>query len=376
MHPAPDPRMDSFGIRALGHERVRTRRARIRRRLVMPRVLLVSQPTDGGVFRHVCDLAQGLPAHGFDVALAAPPLSGPPPAATVVALPLVRAPSPVEDARAVAGLARAVRALRPDLVHAHSSKAGAVARLARLLAPRTPVVYTPHGYAHAGYFESRAQRRVYRSAERALTPLASRIVCVCEAERRLALDLGAGARARVVYNGIGPPVDTPVHPEVAAMRERGPVIATVTLLRPGKGIETLLDALPAVLSVHPGAQLAIAGNRRRPRAPRAPRRHARRGGGGPVPRLRPRDRGRPAGRRRLRLELMGRVVPLRGARGDGARTADRRDPGRRRRRGGARRRVRPARRAARRRDASRRRSPGSSPTRRAPPRSGPPPAPG
>jgi glycosyltransferase involved in cell wall biosynthesis len=225
----------------------------------MPRVLLVSQPTDGGVFRHVSDLAQGLPAHGFEVALAAPPLSGPPPTAPVIALPLVRAPSPVEDARAVAGLARAVQALRPDIVHAHSSKAGAVARLARLLAPRTPVVYTPHGYAHAGYFESRAQRRLYRSAERALTPLASRIVCVCEAERRLALDLGAGARAQVVYNGIGPPQDTPVHPEVATMREHGPVIATVTLLRPGKGIETLLDALPAVLSVHPGVQLAIAG---------------------------------------------------------------------------------------------------------------------
>jgi glycosyltransferase involved in cell wall biosynthesis len=227
--------------------------------VAMPRVLLVSQPTDGGVFRHVCDLAQGLPAHGFDVALAAPPLSGPPPAATVRALPLVRAPSPVRDARATWGLVRAMRALRPDIVHAHSSKAGAVARLARLLAPGTPIVYTPHGYAHAGYFESPAQRLVYRSAERALTPLASRVVCVCEAERQLALGLGAGPRARVVYNGIGPPPDVPVHPEVAAMRERGPVIATVTLLRPGKGIETLLDALPGVLSVHPGAQLAIAG---------------------------------------------------------------------------------------------------------------------
>jgi glycosyltransferase involved in cell wall biosynthesis len=225
----------------------------------MPRVLLVCQPTDGGVFRHVRDLAGGLPAYGFDVALAAPPLAGAAPAETVVALPLVRALSPGADARALAGLLRAVRALRPDIVHAHSSKAGAVARLARVLAPRTPVVYTPHGYAHAGYFESRAQRRAYALAERALTPLAARIVCVCEAERRLALGLGAGSRARLVYNGIDSPAETAVHPEVAALRERGPVIATVTLLRPGKGIETLLDALPAVLAAHPGAQLAIAG---------------------------------------------------------------------------------------------------------------------
>ena len=70
----------------------------------MPRVLLVSQPTDGGVFRHVSDLAAGLPAHGFEVALAAPPLQTPPPTELIVELPLVRAPSPREDARAVAGV--------------------------------------------------------------------------------------------------------------------------------------------------------------------------------------------------------------------------------------------------------------------------------
>jgi glycosyltransferase involved in cell wall biosynthesis len=212
------------------------------------RVLLVSQPTDGGVFRHVRDLAEGLPQHGFEVAVATPP-----------ALPLVRAPSPGADARALRGLVRAVRASRPDLVHAHSSKAGAVARLARVLAPHTPVLYTPHGYAHAGYFESRAQRRAYALAERALTPLASRIVCVCEAERRLALGLGAGDRARLVYNGVAAPAGGPAHPALEALRARGPVIATVTLLRPGKGLETLLDALPAVLAAHPAVQLAIAG---------------------------------------------------------------------------------------------------------------------
>src|SRR3954452_11794684 len=122
----------------------------------MPRVLLVSQPTDGGVFRHVTDLAAGLPGHAFEVAPAPPPLQTPPPPDLTVELPLVRSPSPRDDSRAVAALARAVREVRPALVHAHSSKAGAVARIARPASPRTPVLYTPHGYAHAGYFESAA----------------------------------------------------------------------------------------------------------------------------------------------------------------------------------------------------------------------------
>jgi len=72
----------------------------------MPRVLLVSQPTDGGVFRHVTDLAAGLPAHGFDVALAAPPLQTPSPIGVAVEVPLVRAASP----RALEGLLQQIRA--------------------------------------------------------------------------------------------------------------------------------------------------------------------------------------------------------------------------------------------------------------------------
>ena len=178
----------------------------------MTRVLLVSQPTDGGVFRHVRDLAEGLPALGFDVALAAPPLTAPAPADTVITLPLVRAPSPTSDARALAGLVRAVRAYRPDIVHAHSSKAGAVARLARVLTPGTPVVYTPHGYAHAGYFESRGAATGLRPgrarADAAHVTHRLRLrgrATACARPRR-------GPRARLVYNGIDAPADGPVHP--------------------------------------------------------------------------------------------------------------------------------------------------------------------
>src|SRR5439155_24826622 len=39
----------------------------------------------------------------------------------------------------------------------------------------------------------------------------------------------------------------------------GPVIGALTLLRPGKGLETLLDAAPMLLARHPDAQLAIVG---------------------------------------------------------------------------------------------------------------------
>jgi glycosyltransferase involved in cell wall biosynthesis len=224
------------------------------------RVLLIHQPTDGGVGRHVRDLANGLGARGHDVVLCGPsPLPDTINATDHRRLDLRRAIAPREDLAAVLGLARLVRQLRPAVVHAHSSKAGAVARLARLLQPRVPVVYTPHGYAFAGHFDSTAERQAYRAIEYALAPLASRVVCVCEAEARLARSIGPSARVRVVNNGVGPPHDGPIDPRVRELAERGPVVGALTQARPGKGLETLIDAAPEVLERHPGAQLAIVG---------------------------------------------------------------------------------------------------------------------
>jgi glycosyltransferase involved in cell wall biosynthesis len=226
----------------------------------VPRLLLCHQPTDGGVGRHVRDLCRGLGARGWEVLLCGPALPDGAGSPARVPLELRRAIAPREDAAAVARLARALGELRPDVVHAHSSKAGAVARLARVAHPAIPVVYTPHGYAFAGHFSSRAQRRLYGGIERALAPLASRVVCVCEAEARLARSVGAPARVRVVHNGVEPAdVRGATDPRIAELSRRGPVIGALTLLRPGKGIETLIDAMPRVLARHPSAQVAVCG---------------------------------------------------------------------------------------------------------------------
>jgi glycosyltransferase involved in cell wall biosynthesis len=224
------------------------------------RILLCHQPTDGGVGRHIEDLAVGLPELGYEVVLCGPaPPRGLAGSTTHVSLDLRRAVTPRADLVAVAGLAKIVRDLRPDIVHAHSSKAGAVARLARLSHPRTPVVYTPHGYAFAGYFSRPPERVAYRGIERTLAPLASRVVCVCEAEARLARSIGPSNRVRVVHNGVGSAGEGPVDARLAELAHKGPVIGALTLLRPGKGIETLIDATPGVLVRHPDAQVAILG---------------------------------------------------------------------------------------------------------------------
>ncbi len=229
----------------------------------MPRVLLVHQPIDGGVGRHVSDLATGLAERAYDVTVCGP---APPKQALAdervhhVTVDLRRSVSPVVDMAALWGLARVIREVRPDIIHAHSSKAGAVTRLAHVLNHRIPVVYTPHLYSFASYFAHDFERFAYRQVERALAPLADRVVCVCEAEAQLARTVGPSDRVRIVYNGIESHDRGKVDPRMVELSSSGPVICAIALLQPRKGIETLIDATPGVLDGYPQAQIAIWGD--------------------------------------------------------------------------------------------------------------------
>ena len=100
--------------------------------------------------------------------------------------------------QAVGAVQRAYRELRPAVVHAHSSVAGALVRLAPNV-PTRAIVYTPHCFA----FERRDVRRPVRSAfrmvERVLFRRAATIAACSPREAELASGLGSGARTRVHY---------------------------------------------------------------------------------------------------------------------------------------------------------------------------------
>jgi len=237
------------------------------------RVLLVHQPIDGGVGRHVLDLFEGLTERGYEALLCGPAVpsasllvTGQPSPSTAAAaerhvpLAMERAISPRADTVVLARYTGIVRAVKPDLIHAHSSKAGAIARLGKLVHPRIPVLYTPHGYAFAGFFDRERERLAYREAERALSPFTRRVIAVCRAEARLAASVCPARRVRVVYNGIEAAGGRTPDGRVRALSSRGTVVCSVTQLRPGKGVETLIDAMPEVAARHPDVQLVIVGD--------------------------------------------------------------------------------------------------------------------
>jgi len=120
------------------------------------RILLVSEPGVDGVFRHVEALAHFLLARHHEVHLAYSDVRGSDRLRKLVAdvaasggrtlnLHVANAPGP-RDLPALVELSKMVRAVKPDVIHGHSSKAGGLVRGLAFLGERRPLFYTPHAY--------------------------------------------------------------------------------------------------------------------------------------------------------------------------------------------------------------------------------------
>ncbi len=110
---------------------------------------------------------------------------------------LTREISPLRDFSAFLALYRLFKAEKPDVVHAHSSKAGALARSAAALAGVNTIYYTPHGYGFLQQDRSDFSRAIYRGVERALSKIGL-IVAVSESEGELARSLSPRRPVEVV----------------------------------------------------------------------------------------------------------------------------------------------------------------------------------
>ena len=121
------------------------------------RIRLVSEPGWTGVFRHVEGLADFLHAADQQVALAYSDVRGSAGLNKLVEriisrggpvrnLRISHAPQ-LGDLRAWAHLHSLIQEFQPDIIHAHSSKAGALTRIPGLLQLiKTPLFYTPNAY--------------------------------------------------------------------------------------------------------------------------------------------------------------------------------------------------------------------------------------
>ncbi|MEV7289552.1 glycosyltransferase [Streptomyces sp. NPDC093252] len=230
-----------------------------------PRVLHLTQPVDGGVARVVAELTRAQLAAGWEVVVACPEGAL---AREVTALGAglhlwraTRAPGRSLPGE-VRGAVRVIDTVRPDVVHAHSAKAGLAGRLA--VRGRIPTVFQPHAWsfeAVGGVTAALALRW-----ERFGARWAARTLCVSGAERDTGAAAGITARWSVVPNGVDTdrfsPAPAPVS-RAALLPGLGPdtpLVVCVGRLCRQKGQDDLLTAWETVRRRVPGARLALVGD--------------------------------------------------------------------------------------------------------------------
>jgi glycosyltransferase involved in cell wall biosynthesis len=220
------------------------------------RLLLAAQPLDGGVSRHVVELAQALPADiAVEVACPRKSLTWSTLEGSAVRLHGIEAhrkPRP-GDARSLATLVKL--AGDADVVHVHSAKAGFVGRLAASLrGKRTACAFTPHGWSW--WAADGAEAQLYLRLERLAAHWCRTIVALSDDERAagLAAQVGRAEQYRVIPNGV--PLERFALPR-APVRGR---ILMVGRLAPPKRPDLALRAFAKSRARIPEAELHVVGD--------------------------------------------------------------------------------------------------------------------
>lgn len=106
------------------------------------------------------------------------------------------------DLKAIKGVRALIKKYNPDIVYAHSSKAGAIARAADV-GLRNRCVYNPHGWAFNMRCSAK-KKAMYTAIEKIAAPFCDKIICISDAEKQSALDkkICREDKLQVIFNGV------------------------------------------------------------------------------------------------------------------------------------------------------------------------------
>lgn len=117
-------------------------------------------------------------------------------------IPMQRELSIVDDYNAVVKLKKIIKQHNPDIIYAHSSKAGGLTRLA-CLTNAIPIIYNPHGWAF-NMSGSKMKKEIYVMIEKLLAFRTQKIINISNFEMKSALNNKVGNESKniLIYNGI------------------------------------------------------------------------------------------------------------------------------------------------------------------------------
>ena len=169
------------------------------------------------------------------------------------------------DLKAIGEVRRLIKRYNPDIVYAHSSKAGAIARVADI-GLKNHCVYNPHGWAFN--MQCSAKRKVmYTAIEKVAAPFCDKIICISDAEKQSALDkkICREDKLQVIFNGVDiEAYENGAHGAVKRrdlnIPEDAFVVGMVGRISPQKAPDIFIKMAKQVKDEVPNAHFIIVGN--------------------------------------------------------------------------------------------------------------------
>lgn len=172
-----------------------------------PKLLYFAESLGGGVFSFLVDISNELVEH-FDIYLAYAVRRQLPDnykshfdnrIHLIMVKNFSRSLNPLRDLSAFFEIKKIAKKIEPDIIHLHSSKAGALGRWA-FNGRKIPMFYTPHGYSFLMADQSGLKRSIYKFIESFCSKRCCTTISCSEGENKETLKLSK--RAVYVNNGI------------------------------------------------------------------------------------------------------------------------------------------------------------------------------
>jgi glycosyltransferase involved in cell wall biosynthesis len=219
---------------------------------------IVTRAERGGAQTHVLDLATAM-REEFDIAVATGEEGFLTDACRKREIPLYVLPHlqrevmPWREALALGEIRDLIRRFQPDLIHAHTFKAGFLGRLAGRLFG-IPSIYTVHAWLYGTPAVSRLCSALSGPCERLAAHWCERIITVSQAGARVIRkhEIGSPKKLVTIHNGI-----PDCRERALAHADRPLVITMVSRFIEGKEQELLLRAFASIAS---GARLRLVGD--------------------------------------------------------------------------------------------------------------------
>jgi glycosyltransferase involved in cell wall biosynthesis len=168
-----------------------------------------------------------------------------------------------KDLKAFFLLMREIRRFKPDVVHTHTAKAGALGRVATFLArPTAKRIHTFHGHLLHGYFDSR-KVKIMILVEKILGPITYKFVAIGNVVKNdlVIAGIAKSNKFEVIYPGLQNLV---VYPKLEARKTLGLDPEKIYLVYVGrltqiKRPDRLIDLGRSLKVDHPKTHIVIAG---------------------------------------------------------------------------------------------------------------------